>query len=179
MLTHLLISVISDDKPGIVEAIAESVAGVEGNWLESRLSQLGGKFAGVIRVSVTKEKLLHLQQALDTLKARNIWIKAEQVTANTNNSAALNSACVHVLGPDRPGIIKELSKALAKNQINFANLETSLSSIPYSGEPLFEATGELEIPASVDMQELHDTFNEIADTLALDISLSERPPEPS
>ncbi len=175
MVSHLLISIISDDKPGIVEALAEAVAAANGNWLESRLSQLGGKFAGVIRVSVAQEQLAPLEQKLRQLESQQIWVKTERAATDSAKTAELGSAYIHALGPDRPGIVKELSKALVKNHINLANLETALSSMPYSGDPLFEATGQLEIPPSVDMQALRQTLDAIADALALDISLSEQP----
>ncbi len=71
--------------------------------------------------------------------------------------------------------MRELSKALVKSKINLAELETALSSMPYSGDPLFEATGRLEIPSGADLSELHETLDAIADALALDISFSEEP----
>lgn len=175
MYTHILISVISDDKPGVVEAIAETVNAENGNWLESRLSQLAGKFAGVIRVSIPAEQASILETQLATLSEQNIWIKCEQIANAQPAEAETSSAQIHVLGPDRPGIVRELSKALVKSQINLAELETSLSSMPYSGDPLFEATGNLEIPSGADLGELHETLDKIADTLALDISFSEEP----
>lgn len=175
MNIHRLISVISDDKPGIVDAIAEKIADVNGSWLESRLSKLAGKFAGVIRVTLDEAQAEALEASLATLTDRGIWIKLEPIASSASRSENLKIAYVHLLGPDRPGIVRELSKALVKNHINLANLETSISSMPYSGDPLFEASGELEIPANVDLQEFHDTLNSIGDALALDIELSEHP----
>jgi glycine cleavage system regulatory protein len=43
--------------------------------------------------------------------------------------------------------------------------------MPWSGEPLFEATGLIEVPKSVDMNELYDYLDKIADELAVDIRL--------
>ena len=53
METYLVLTVIGDDRPGLVEALAETIAAHEGNWLESRMSHLAGKFAGLLRVSVS------------------------------------------------------------------------------------------------------------------------------
>ncbi len=173
MFSHLLVSVISDDKPGVVEAIAETISDEGGNWLESRLSQLSGKFAGVIRLSIAPEKTQALETKLLQLDQKGIWVRCEQVESAAKNDSVNASAKIHVLGPDRPGIVKELSTALVTRQINLAALETSLSSMPYSGDPLFEATGQLEIPPGADLSGLHDTLDDIADALALDISFSE------
>lgn len=173
MIEHLLVSVISDDKPGVVGAIAEAISQKGGNWLESRLTQLSGKFAGVIRVSVKRDFLAALEKDLLRLEEKEIWIKIERIKLKDNTPENQSTAYVHVLGPDRAGIVRELSKALVNQKINLANLETRLSSMPYSGDPLFEATGELEIPNNVDLSSLQDTLEQIADSLALDISLSE------
>lgn len=175
MLSNLLISVISDDKPGVVEAIAHTLSSCEGSWLESRLSELGGKFAGVIRVSVGSDKIEALEKRLQELSAQQIWIKTERVNAGTSPKQQRTKAYVHLLGPDRAGIVKEISAALASKAINVSSLETSVSSMAYSGDPLFEARGQLEIPATVDRQHLDDALHAVADTLALDISLSETP----
>ena len=63
MNTYLVLTVIADDKPGLVETLAEVIADHKGNWLESSMSQLAGKFAGILRVSVAtvmrKRSLTH------------------------------------------------------------------------------------------------------------------------
>lgn len=175
MLSHLLISVISDDKPGVVEAIAEAVSAHGGNWLESRLSQLSGKFAGVIRVSVDAGAQDALSSTLAELKSKGIWTSCEPMDAQAASEAVSEHAYIHALGPDRPGIVRELAKTFAHNGINLKELETSLSSMPYSGDPLFEAQGQLQIPEGVDLHALRETLDSIADQLALDISLSDSP----
>ena len=52
MTTNLVLTVIGDDKPGLVEALSQAIANNSGNWLESSMSHLAGKFAGILRVSV-------------------------------------------------------------------------------------------------------------------------------
>ena len=52
MKTYLILTIIGEDKPGIVESLAEVIADHSGNWLESSMSHLAGKFAGILRVGV-------------------------------------------------------------------------------------------------------------------------------
>ena len=52
MTTYLVLTIIGEDRPGIVESLAEIISDHSGNWLESSMSQLAGKFAGILRVSV-------------------------------------------------------------------------------------------------------------------------------
>ena len=59
MTTYLVLTIIGEDRPGIVESLAEIISDYSGNWLESSMSQLAGKFAGILRVSVKKINAKH------------------------------------------------------------------------------------------------------------------------
>ena len=48
MQTELILTVVGDDRPGMVQDAANCVREVGGNWLESRMTRLAGKFAGVV-----------------------------------------------------------------------------------------------------------------------------------
>ena len=54
-----------------------------------------------------------------------------------------------------------------------SELETACSSMPWSGEPMFEATGVIQVPKTVDMDALWDQLDTIADELAVDVRLEE------
>ena len=69
MSTYLVLTVIGDDKPGLVEMLADTVARHSGNWLESNMSHLAGKFAGILRVSVADAHADALIQDLQKLSS--------------------------------------------------------------------------------------------------------------
>ena len=170
MLTNLILTVISQDKPGIVEAVAQIVAHRGGNWLESRLIHLAGKFAGVVRIQIEKERQQELIEALRELRSKHINILIDE----SESSPPLESsqiASFQVVGPDRPGIVKEISQAFTQYNINVEELTSRYSSTPYSGEPLFEAEGKLQLLDTVEIDDLEDRLEEIADNLAIDISI--------
>ncbi len=171
MNTSLILTVISEDKPGVIEHIARVVNECHGNWLESRLSQLAGKFAGVIRIQVATEQQETLIDSLRELRSQHISIIVD--SCETSNAQPQLSAKIrfHAVGPDRPGIIKEFSKAFVNKNINVETLNTSLSSMAYSGEPLFEAEGTLATLSQVDIDDLREVLDDIANELAMDISL--------
>ena len=52
-----------------METLAEVIADHKGNWLESSMSQLAGKFAGILRVSVSASDTQTLIDALSSLPA--------------------------------------------------------------------------------------------------------------
>lgn len=167
---HLILSVLSDDRPGVIKGIAEIVARNNGNWQESRLTQLAGKFAGVIRVTVAEANLAGLQTSLQQLANQGIRVLVEELQTITAGERG-RTATFTAIGPDRPGIVLEITQALTQYSINIADLNTNCSSMPYSGEPLFEAEGVLHVPASTDLDQLTDQLEAIANALGVDISL--------
>lgn len=172
MPQNLMLSVICDDKPGIVKTIAETVADNGGNWLESRLAQLDGKFAGVIRISTAEEQLATLEDALGALRTQGLLIQIEPVYDKVVRSPS-SLATFSLAGPDRPGIVRDLAKAFLQYDMNVEELVTHRTSMPYSGEPLFEAEGVILVPEGVALEPLMAQIDEIAEALALDIRIEQ------
>ncbi|WP_083608020.1 glycine cleavage system protein R [Teredinibacter haidensis] len=173
MMKNLIVTLISDDKPGIVETVASVIAEHQGNWLESQLAQLAGKFAGVIRVQIDAAHEPALVADLEQLSSKQINVFVDSGSNNSPTPPANEILRFHATGPDRPGIVKEISHALAQYAINVEKLDTRLSSMPYSGEPLFEAEGSMAVPANLDKNELAERLDAIANELAMDISLQD------
>ncbi len=175
MNQYLVLTVISDDRPGVVQKLAKVINDHQGNWLESRMSHLAGKFAGILQVGVAEEHCQTLQQALKDLSGDGLQVVVE--TASPTNSAEHKAFHFSVVGPDRTGIVVEISQAFAERNISVDELETDTSSMPWSGEPMFEATGVIHVPAGVNLNDLHDNLDVIADELAVDIRLETPPAE--
>ena len=169
MNTQLVLTVLSDDRPGVVEQLAQTISQHHGNWLESRMAQLAGKFAGILQVAVALEHQDQLKAALNELNSKGFKIVVD--TAVSTARPECREFSFSVVGNDRPGIVREIAQAFAGRHINMGELETACSSMPWSGEPLFEATGVIEVPKAVDMNELYDYLDKIADDLAVDIRL--------
>lgn len=173
MTNFLVLTVISDDKPGVVDTLAKTIAQHDGNWLECRMSHLAGKFAGILRVSVDEAHLDALSQALQALNQQGLKVIVEQaqlIHSEADQRKALN---FNLVGNDRPGIVRELAQALVNHHISVDELNTDCSSMPWSGEPMFTASGLLQIPTDTNMDDLQDQLDEIGDLLSVDITLEE------
>lgn len=169
MNTQLILTVICDDKPGVVEQLAQVITQHNGNWLESRMAQLAGKFAGILQIAVNETDKTTLRNALTKLADKGFKIVIED--ALTVAKQEYREFSFSVVGSDRPGIVREIAQAFASRHINMCELETACSSMPWSGEPMFEATGIIEVPKDVNLNELYDQLDKIGDELAVDIRL--------
>ena len=172
MQHSLVMTVIGPDRPGLVDAIASLVVGHGGNWLESRMSRLGGHFAGVLRVEAPVEQVASLSAALRGLQAQGLTIVVHSDEPPAAPAPARLSR-LEIVGHDRPGIVREISHALANYGINVEELHTECASAAMSGEMLFKATAKLSIPGSCDVAAVRRDLEKIAADLIVDISLGD------
>jgi glycine cleavage system regulatory protein len=170
MQIPLVMTVIGKDRTGLVESVARLVAEHGGNWLESRMCRLGGEFAGILRVHVPSEQRAKLEQALAKLPGLSIVVRADEpaTTSKTTRLAALD-----VVGQDRPGIVREVTHALAVLHVNVEELATECVSAPMSGEPLFQAHAKLLLPADVAVSDLRQSLEKAVPGMTVEISLTE------
>ena len=170
MQVPLVMTVIGKDRTGLVESLARLVAEHDGNWLESRMCRLGGEFAGILRIHVPAEKQSALLRALKELQTQglNVVACADQSSADASQA---NLTSLEIVGHDRPGIIREITRALAGQGVNVEELSSECVSAPMSGEPLFRARARLRLPARCDTAALRKELEKIASDLMVDISL--------
>jgi glycine cleavage system regulatory protein len=171
-MTSLVLTVIGPDRPGLVEALSETIADHGANWLESRMSHLEGWFAGLLRVNISDAHAADLIRALDELGSRGLRVTV-QATEPAPSVAETRALRLELIGQDRPGIIRQLSHVLAERRVNVDELDTNVTSAPMSGEPLFRARASLRVPSSVPLEELRETLEKIANELMVDLSLDD------
>jgi glycine cleavage system regulatory protein len=145
-MTDLVLTLIGPDRPGLVEAVAEVVAAHGGNWLESRMARLAGKFAGILRIEVSADKAAALQAALAELDARGLKVVGEP--SGGDDGHRRTHPRLELVGLDRPGIVREISQLLANSGANVEELSTDRTSAPMSGEMLFQAKAGCACPAT-------------------------------
>jgi glycine cleavage system regulatory protein len=174
MQHSLVMTIVGPDRPGLVDSVATLVAEHKGNWLESRMSRLGGQFAGILRVEVPSGSETALVAALKKLDSRGL---AVVITPDTSTPAAERSAgrlsVLEVVGQDRPGIVSQIARVLASYGVNVEELLTECSSAAMSGETLFKARAKLSIPDNCDAGEIRRKLEKIAEDLIVEISLAE------
>ena len=174
MQNLLVMTVIGEDRPGLVDAVAALVAEHGGNWLESRMSRLGGQFAGILRVEVPTEKEPALVAELKKLESRGLTVVVHPDQPHTPTGPVRQNV-LEIVGQDRPGIVREISHALASFGVNVEELHTECASAAMSGETLFKARARLSLPASCNVAEVRQRLERIAADLIVEISLEDLP----
>jgi glycine cleavage system regulatory protein len=172
IMTDLVLTLIGPDRPGLVETVAEVVAKCGGNWLESRMAHLAGKFAGILRVEIAENKAAVLMEALAELGGRGLKITAEP-SSDAGLLATGRALDLELVGLDRPGIVREISQLLASIGANVEELATDRASAPMSGEMLFTAKARVHLPKDGDLGALRAALERLASDLVVEIRLVE------
>ncbi len=166
----LVLTAIGDDRPGLVERLATAISQHKGNWLESSMSHLSGKFAGIVCVSIQETQLESLKAALATLPGLRI---TSEVSESSGSSIGGRRLKLSLVGHDRIGIVREVSQVLARHAVNVEDLSTHTASAPMSAEILFHATAELTASSSLDARVLTSELEQISNDMMVDITLDE------
>ncbi len=171
MRSQLVLTLIGRDRPGLVQALAAEVATHGGNWEESRMARLAGKFAGVLRLSVASERAAALGRALQDLEREGLRIVIEPSDAPQPEGGGARRLRLELVGGDREGIVRDISRALALRKVNVDELHTSCEDAPMGGGQVFRATALLRVPAEVAVSELKATLEGLADDLMVELAL--------
>ena len=169
MSTYLVLTVIGNDRPGLVEELSTVISAHQGNWLEASMSRLAGQFAGIVRVALPTSQLAMLQGALRSLSDLRI------TTATSSAADELEGRLLFLdlVGHDRIGIVREVTQVLARHAVNVEKLTTHTTSAPMSAETLFHANAELRAAPSLDTRALKAALEKLSDDLMVDISIVE------
>lgn len=170
-MASFVLTVLGEDRAGLVSAISGPIKAHGASWERSQLSRLAGKFAGIVLIAVPDERYDALVADLAALESEGLRLTMER-TDELRPSGGQRFTLA-LLGDDRPGIVAEVSSALAAHDVSIEELTTDVRDAPMAGGILFEANAVLAAPATASADELRVMLEGIADELMVDITLSE------
>jgi glycine cleavage system regulatory protein len=135
-MAQLVLTVLGDDRPGIVQSLAHTVAAYGGNWQRSELAELAGAFAGIVLVEVADDAVDALTTALADLPALRVLV---HLTTHAPDPAG-SRLTFTVLGNDRPGIVNDVTRALSVRGLTIDAFTSRVFDAPMAGGTLFEAS---------------------------------------
>ena len=158
MSASLVITFVGPDRAGLVSAVSDAIAAHGGTWAESRLARLAGQFAGIVRADAPKAQAEALEAALRALPGLSLTV----TRGGASEAAGQRRRRLALRGLDRPGIVRDATRALAALGVNIAEFETDLRPAPFSGAPMFHAKALLEAPADVSLDAVRDALESLA-----------------
>ena len=171
MQTSLIITIIGNDEPGLVNSLSDALEKHKANWSKSRMAHLAGKFAGILEVSIAEDSVEALSAELDTLQNNDLKILIE-TAHSTQKPIPTKTLNVEILCQDRIGIINDVTEVLAKLNVNIEELDSTVKEASMAGGMLFSADLKLGLPDNISEEEVEDCLEELSDQLMIDLKLS-------
>lgn len=172
-MTQLVLTAVGDDREGLVSGLSRAVEDHGGNWLDSQLARLAGKFAGIVLVDVPEAGVAAFTEAASNLLDELGW-KVDVTPAGTGGSEG-REVQVQLVGQDRPGMVRQVSSALAAQRVSIRHFRSWTQNAPQGGGVLFEAEAVVTLPTGVEVETVRAALEPIADELMVDLTLVEPP----
>lgn len=173
MLTTVILTIFGADRPGLVEAVSACASKHGANWLESRMLHLGGCFTGIARLEVEESARAGLLDAMKTLSEHGLQVVVHDAGAGSAGAVSGLPVRIEIVGHDRPGIVREIARALSARAVNVEELSTERSSAPMTGELIFKARADVRLPPGITTADVKRELEGIASDLMVDLTLSE------
>jgi glycine cleavage system transcriptional repressor len=168
--SHLVLTAVGPDRPGLVNAISSLVHESGANLEDSRMAILGGEFALLVLVAGSEAAVLKVEQTA-AAKGAELGLKVLSKRTRPEPRKDFLPYTLRVTGVDRPGIVAAVSGLIARHGINVASLDSGVSFAPLSGTPLFSLQAELQVPSELALAELRRQVAALSEEENLDVTL--------
>ena len=162
----IAVTVLGDDRPGIVADVTGALADLHGNLEDSTMTLLRGHFAMVVLVrtgagaKAVEDALRHL--SADGSLVINARVLGESATSQTYG----RSYALRVHGADRHGIVATITGVVARHGGNIVDLGTRL------GDGFYVLSAELQLPSEASVTCLETELQGAAGELGVEVHLS-------
>jgi glycine cleavage system transcriptional repressor len=161
----LAVTVIGNDRPGIIAEATAALARLGGNLEDSTMTILRGHFAMVLLVS-TDASRDEVESGLSPMEAEGtLLVSVREIPLEYVVAAAGAPYLLSVHGADRPGIVSAVTAEVAAAGGNITDLSTRLT-----GE-LYVLLAEVDLPDTADADALGRRLREVADGLDVEAYL--------
>lgn len=164
-MSELAITVVGRDRPGIVAQVSGVLAGLGLNLTDSSMTLLRGHFAMTL-ICAGETGAGPVEAALGSLTAGGDLVATVRVVPPeivTLVPGTPYTLIVH--GADRLGIVHAVTDVLARFGGNVTDLTTRLSG------SLYLLSAEIDVPSTVDVDDLCAELDEAAQALGVEVSL--------
>lgn len=166
-MKSIVITLVGNDKPGLIDSIAKAISTAKGNWLASSFAQMAGQFAGFAEIQIPEENEAMLLSSLEQHPDLKITL-SQGISAQ---KADTRKALIEIEANDRQGIVQELTHVLNTFNLNILEFDSECGSAPNWGNLMFKATAEVALPIDLDTDELQTALEGLSDDLMVDIKL--------
>lgn len=158
MQSVFITTIVGDDRPDIINALAKTTRSMGGEWLKSKVTRLDGQFAAIMKVSVEASQKEKLNEALAQTFTDLSFSHAPVREVQSEDTVILDLVldC-----DDRPGLTKEITRVLFDLNLRPENLEVSRLPVYQMGETVYSAKMRVGVPESLSREALSAALTKV------------------
>ena len=164
-----VLTVMSDDHPGIVAAVSDAVESLGGNIDSCSQTVLGGYFTLIMIVSVPEpidpERLAQRVRGAESSGAGYQVLVRPARAAEASAQGPAERFVISAFGEDQPGIVRRFSQYLAGKDINIVDLYGDRNGTQ------FVLIGQVEVPARWDVRMMQADLEQMGQELGFTVKL--------
>jgi glycine cleavage system transcriptional repressor len=170
--SYYLLTAFGPDRPGMVEQLTDVIFKLRGNIEDASMTRLGGEFAMMLVVGLKPAAGRWLIEHVPALQTRlRLSLNAKEVDSRAaHGQQAQPTHLISIYGLDRPGIVHQTARAVARLHLNITNLQTKV--LAKGKKPLYILLLELQIPSRARAAALERRLAALRRSLRLEITLS-------
>lgn len=173
MEKRYIMTAFGKDRVGIVADLTGLLYESGCNLEDSTMTRLSDEFAVVLLFSGPNDEfedtLSKACRRLEIEKGITAFVRPAE-KEETGKKAPFDKRTMLVEGIDQAGIVFKVSRYLADNNINIANLDSERGYSPESGTAIYKMEIEIEIPTETSMEDFEQGLRKIGEDLNVDIS---------
>ncbi|MBF8270561.1 MAG: amino acid-binding protein [Gammaproteobacteria bacterium] len=174
ILNKLIISVIGEDRPGILAAVSDLLYARGCNIEDVSQTILQSVFGALFIVSTTVEMKAEQLQAVLTegVSKLNLDVFVRKHEFVTHETVLSQPFVITTFGPDKPGLVRGITGILARHTINVSNLKAVFKGgdDPGNNVMIFE----VDVPIATSLPDLRRELKQAAQELGLEINIQHR-----
>jgi len=160
------VTVLGDDRPGIVADVASALAGLGCNLEDSTMTLLRGHFAMVVLVR-SERSVDEVAAALRTLTdGGDLAVDVRPIPEHGDAAVPGTAYTLHVHGADRPGIVAAMTNVVARHGGNIVDLGTRL------GQDVYVLVAEFLLPATTAIDAVEEDLATVAEDIGVDFHIA-------
>ncbi|TWI70783.1 glycine cleavage system transcriptional repressor [Desulfobotulus alkaliphilus] len=174
-MKKVIVTVLANDRPGILASVSGAIFQEGGNLDQVSQTLLETQFAGLFIATLTKDiSIEDLQAKLrQTLAPQGMDVLVKPIDEpDTASPVPSEPFVITCFGPDRKGLVAEITAILARHKVNVTNLRAMFEGGDDPSRNLM--IYEVDVPVSADTSALSGDLRTRAAELSLVINIQHR-----
>ena len=168
MLQHLVLVALGKYSPQLVEDLTKSIFDCHCSISDSRISILGSECSILMKISGNWDAIAKFEDALPTLASRLDLSISSNRTEALKSDTALMPYAIDAVCADRPGVVYDIAKFMAANDLQIQDLYTNTYQAANTGTLMFSVHMTINIPIDTSISSVRNDFMDFCDRLNLD-----------